>query len=157
MTTLTPTEENLMKLFWELQTFYMRDVLEKHPEPKPHQNTVSTYLKLLAEKNFLTIEKEGRVFKYSVAIPFERYRKLMTEQFLEKYYDHSAPGLIKTLLQEKIITSDELSSFFEVKTLFVPKEEKIKSEKKKDDISLFVDKLKKDHQKSKKKNKKKKK
>ena len=77
---LTATEENLMKLFWSLNSFYLKDVMEHHPEPKPHQNTISTYLKILVEKGYLTTEKEGRIFKYSVAVPMEDYRNFLLKE-----------------------------------------------------------------------------
>ena len=77
---LTAAEENLMKLFWSLNSFYLKDVMEHHPEPKPHQNTVSTYLKILVEKGYLTTEKEGRIFKYSVAVPMEDYRNFLLKE-----------------------------------------------------------------------------
>ncbi len=56
---LTAAEENFMKLFWKMESFYLKDVMEQHPEPKPHQNTVSTYLKILVEKGYLSTVKEG--------------------------------------------------------------------------------------------------
>ena len=60
---LTHAEELLMNILWKLNSAYMKDVMEEYPDPKPHQNTVSTFIKILVEKEFLTIEKEGRIFK----------------------------------------------------------------------------------------------
>ncbi len=71
---LTSAEENFMKLFWKMESFYLKDVMEQHPEPKPHQNTVSTYLKILVEKGYLSTVKEGRIFKYTVLVPLEEYK-----------------------------------------------------------------------------------
>ena len=58
---LTTAEESLMKLLWQMESFYLKDIMEKHPEPKPHQNTVSTYLKILVKKNFLGTKKKGGI------------------------------------------------------------------------------------------------
>ena len=60
---LTPSEELLMQILWKLNAAYMKDVIEHYPEPKPHQNTISTFMKILVEKEFLSTEKEGRIFK----------------------------------------------------------------------------------------------
>jgi BlaI family penicillinase repressor len=58
---LTPSEEILMSILWKLDCAYMKDVIAHYPEPKPHQNTISTFIKILVEKEFLTTEKEGRI------------------------------------------------------------------------------------------------
>ncbi len=97
ITLLTPAEEQLMLILWKLDTFYMKDVIQEHPEPKPHQNTISTYLKILVQKQFLKTAKEGRIFKYSVTVPVEEYRKFLLNGLLENYFDNSSDELISLL------------------------------------------------------------
>ena len=71
---LTAAEENFESCFGKWNLFYLKDVMEQHPEPKPHQNTVSTYLKILVEKRLSIYCKEGRIFKYSVLVPLDGYK-----------------------------------------------------------------------------------
>ncbi len=149
---LTPAEEHLMQLLWKLNSFYMKDVLEQHPEPKPHQNTISTYLKILVEKEFLSTAKEGRVFKYSVAIPMEEYRKFLQQNLIENYFENSNEFL-KMLIEEKMVNSSDITQFFEVKTTVVPVIEERKQE---NPIAEFISELT-EHKKGKKKKKKEKK
>ncbi|MGC4130560.1 MAG: BlaI/MecI/CopY family transcriptional regulator [Bergeyella sp.] len=154
---LTPAEEQLMHLFWKINSFYLKDVMEQHPEPKPHRNTVSTYLKILVDKKFLSIGKEGRIFKYTVAIPFDDYRKFLLNNLTELYFNNSAPEIVKVMLEEKILNTRDLSSLFEIKTTVVPLAEEPKKET---PISEFIEKLTEDKngkKKKKKKDKKKKK
>ena len=110
MHALTHSEELLMSILWKLNSAYMKDVMEAYPEPKPHQNTVSTFMKILVEKEFLTTEKQGRIFKYSVAIPYDDYRKFVLRNFAENYFNHSVPELVKTLLDEQLLTTNELNN-----------------------------------------------
>ena len=49
---LTSGEEQVMKIIWKLGPTYLKDIMLAFPEPKPHQNTVSTFLKNLVAKNF---------------------------------------------------------------------------------------------------------
>lgn len=121
---LTPGEEILMKVLWQLDTAYMRDIVEQYPEPKPHPNTISTFLKILVEKEFLTTEKEGRVFKYSVAIPFEDYRKYLLKLFLEDYFNDSSADLVKLLIQENLLNEDEIENLFNKNTTPIPVHQK---------------------------------
>lgn len=122
---LTSAEENLMRLFWKLESFYLKDVMEQHPEPKPHQNTVSTYLKILVEKGYLATEKEGRIFKYSVVLPMEEYRKFLLKELTHHFFHDSGKEIVSFLLHEKIISQEDLKEFnpvIEIKPLKVIEE-----------------------------------
>lgn len=112
---LTSAEENLMKLFWDLNSFYLKDVMEKHSEPKPHQNTVSTYLKILVEKGYLSTEKEGRIFKYSVIVPFDDYKKFILRELTETFFNNSGREIIEFLFKENLVSQQDITEYFEVK------------------------------------------
>lgn len=113
---LTPAEENLMKLFWELNSFYLKDVMEKHSEPKPHQNTVSTYLKILVEKGYLSTEKEGRIFRYSVIFPFDDYKKFLLKELTHDFFNNSGKEILEFLFKENLISKNDLKEHLDLKT-----------------------------------------
>lgn len=146
---LTPSEELLMTILWKLNSAYMREVMEAYPEPKPHQNTISTFIKILVEKDFLKTEKEGRIFKYTVAVPFEDYRKFLLKNFLENYFENSSPQLIKTLVEENLLAPNEFQQIFG-KAVNV---EENRSDNKENQISYFIEELTSDKKKKKKKKK----
>lgn len=152
ITNLTPAEEDIMFSLWALDSAYMRDVMAKLPDPKPHQNTVSTYLKILVEKEFLSTEKEGRIFKYQVIIPLEEYQNFKLILLLKKYFTSNPKELIERLIDLNIISTQDLYQFFDVKTSVVPKIKKQK--KQKSALREFVEEL--TEKKSKKSKKKKK-
>lgn len=112
---LTPGEETLMNVLWRLEVAYMKEIIEQYPEPKPHPNTISTFLKILVEKEFLTTLKVGRVFQYTVAIPFEDYCKYLLKLFLEDYFNNSATQLMKLLYDENLLNPADLNQFDEDK------------------------------------------
>ncbi|MGX9985712.1 BlaI/MecI/CopY family transcriptional regulator [Soonwooa purpurea] len=166
---LTSSEEQLMLVIWGLDSAYMKDIMTAYPEPKPHQNTVSTFLKILVEKNYLSIEKKGRIFKYIPKIKFEDYRKFQLENLLDLFYNNDERLLLKDLnisvattfkieeapkeekslaeviedsLDENAKTKDNMSS--EVEKHTIEKNSKKKEKKEKKD----KDKKKKKHKKS---------
>lgn len=134
-----------MKQFWKLETFYLKDVMEKHPEPKPHQNTVSTYLKILVEKGYLSTEKEGRIFKYKVLVPYEEYKKFLLKEFSVNFFNNSGKEILEFLFIENIISMNDLQRYVDLKPaktkepkleyaneiLHPKKDKKIKDKKKK--------------------------
>lgn len=117
---LTAAEENLMKLFWKLESFYLKDVMEQHQEPKPHQNTVSTYLKILVEKGYLSTEKEGRIFKYSILVPFEDYKKFLLKELSHNFFNGSGKEILEFLFNENLISQKDLQSYFDLKIEMKP-------------------------------------
>lgn len=117
---LTSAEENLMKLFWDLNSFYLKDVMEKHPEPKPHQNTVSTYLKILVEKGYLSTEKEGRIFRYTVGVPFDEYKKFLLRDLTNNFFNASGREILEFLFKENLITQNDLKDYFDLKIEMKP-------------------------------------
>lgn len=121
---LTPGEELLMNVLWRLDSAYMREIIEQYPDPKPHPNTISTFLKILVEKEFLTTQKEGRIFKYTVAIPFDDYRKYSLHIFLEVYFNNSSAELVKVLVDENLLKEEDLPRFFEMNATVIPIHEK---------------------------------
>lgn len=109
-----------MKLFWKLQSFYLKEVMEQHPEPKPHQNTVSTYLKILVEKGYLSTEKEGRIFKYSVIVPYEDYKKFLLKELSHNFFNNSGKEILEFLFDENLISQNDLRTYFDLKIEMKP-------------------------------------
>ncbi|WP_292008162.1 BlaI/MecI/CopY family transcriptional regulator, partial [Chryseobacterium sp.] len=117
---LTAAEENLMKLFWKLDSFYLKDVMEQHPEPKPHQNTVSTYLKILIEKGYLSAQKEGRIFKYSIQVPYDDYKKFLLKELSHNFFDDSGKEILQFLFNENLISQNDLTDYLNLKIEIKP-------------------------------------
>lgn len=110
---LTPAEEQLMQVIWTLKSPFTKEILEAYPEPKPHPNTVSTFLKILVEKDYLSTEKVGRIFRYNALISSEDYKKNLLHQFLERYFEGSASSLLSYLMEEQLLSSSDLKSYSE--------------------------------------------
>lgn len=101
--TLTAAEEQIMRIVWKMDSGYLREIIAECDEPKPHQNTVSTFLKILVEKEFLTTSREGRVFRYSAAIPEKSYREFILQDLLQRYYNGNASELLNELLMTETL------------------------------------------------------
>lgn len=119
---LTHSEEEIMQLIWSKGNIYFRDLMAAFPDPKPHQNTVSTFLKILVNKNYLTTEKQGRIYLYSPYIGLEDYKKFVLKRFLENYFENSGTELLKILIEEKLIDSKVMEQFSDGKITATIKE-----------------------------------
>lgn len=94
--------------------------MEQHAEPKPHQNTVSTYLKILVEKGYLSTEKEGRIFKYSVIVPFDDYKKFLLKELSHNFFNDSGKEILEFLFNENLISQNDLRTYFDLKIEMKP-------------------------------------
>lgn len=136
---LTSAEEDIMRSVWKLHSAYLRDIMSELPEPKPHQNTVSTYLKILVEKKFIRTEKEGRIFKYQVVVPYRDYQNFKIKSLAEDYFNEKPVQIIERLLDLHLLKSEDLHDFFTVETKVKPSYKKKK--KKNSALKDFVEEL----------------
>lgn len=100
---LTSGEENLMQVIWEHNAAYLKDIMQVYPEPKPHQNTISTFLKNLVEKNYLKTILEGRIFRYEMSVSKADYKKVLLKNFIKNFYNSNPNELLKDLMDAELI------------------------------------------------------
>jgi BlaI family penicillinase repressor len=62
--TLTKAEEGIMQVLWELGKGFLGEIIQEIPNPKPHQNTVATILKIMVTKQIVGIESFGMLKRY---------------------------------------------------------------------------------------------
>ena len=64
MKQLTRAEEEVMQILWNLESAFVRDILDQFPEPKPAYNTVSTIVRILEKKGFVNYQAHGKTHEY---------------------------------------------------------------------------------------------
>jgi BlaI family transcriptional regulator, penicillinase repressor len=113
MKTLTKAEEQVMQVLWQLQEAFLREVVEAMPPPKPHQNTVATLLKILAEKGFVSITAIGRQHQYSAAISKEAYSKSTFKSLVKSYFDGSVMSALSFMVKENNVSITDLEALMQ--------------------------------------------
>lgn len=61
---LTKAELQIMQLLWSKERAYVNDLLEEMPEPRPAYNTVSTIVRILEKKGFVSHKSYGNTHEY---------------------------------------------------------------------------------------------
>ncbi len=110
MKPLTKAEEQVMQALWKQEKAFLREVVEAMPNPKPHQNTVATLLKILVEKEFVGIEVLGRYHQYYPLISKEDYSKRSMKQLVKGYFEGSFSNVVSFMVQENNISVEELET-----------------------------------------------
>jgi len=108
MKTLTKAEEEVMQALWKIDSAFLKDITNEMPEPKPHQNTVATILKILVEKKFVGIEIFGRMHRYFPLVAKEVYSKGRVKSLVKKYYEGSFSNIVSSMVKENNLSIEEL-------------------------------------------------
>lgn len=113
MIKLTAKEEEVMGFFWEKGPLFVKQLLEFYEEPKPHYNTLSTIVRGLEEKGFISYTVYGNTYQYYAAITEEEYRRQTLKGVVKKYFDNSYTRVVSALVEEEKISIEELKKLIE--------------------------------------------
>lgn len=105
---LTPKEEEVMQLLWEHGPIQISRLVELYPDPKPHFNTVSTVVRRLEGKGFVSHNEVAGSFHYFATLPKENFRDRSFGNFIKNYFGGSYYGAVSALVQDEKISADEL-------------------------------------------------
>ncbi|MEG1886224.1 MAG: BlaI/MecI/CopY family transcriptional regulator, partial [Alistipes sp.] len=72
---LTRAELEIMQVFWVKGEVVIHDILDQMPEPKPAYNTVSTIVRILEKKGFVSHKAYGKTYEYYPLLSKEEYAK----------------------------------------------------------------------------------
>lgn len=108
MKDLSPKEEEVMRYFWDNDALFVKQLVEMYPEPKPHFNTLSTYVRSLEEKGFLSHESLGTTYRYFTVITEEEYRNRTLKNMVKKYFGNSYLSVVSSLIKEENISVEEV-------------------------------------------------
>lgn len=105
---LTEREEELMRIFWQHGPMFVREVLEKMPQPRPHFNTVATFVRLLEQKGFLDHESIGHNHRFYPIVSQEEYSKSALHSVVSRYFNNSLHSAVSALIGNENLTDEEV-------------------------------------------------
>lgn len=108
MKNLTAKEEEIMGLFWEKGPLYVKEILSFYDDPKPHFNTVSTIVRGLEEKGYVSHQVFGNTYQYYAVVSEEDFSKSTLKQVICKYFNNSYLSVVSSLVKEEEISVEEL-------------------------------------------------
>ncbi len=105
---LTKAELEIMQIVWKLDAeFIIRDVHEMMPEPKPAYNTVSTMVRILDSKGFLTHKTYGHTNVYMAAVTKDEYTGRFMQGVLNSFFGGSVSRLVTFFSDNKNLSVKE--------------------------------------------------
>ncbi len=123
---LTKAEEQIMKILWKIKKGFVKDIISHFKMPKPAYNTVSTIVRILERKNFVSHKVYGKTHEYFPLIEKKDYTKNFLSKFIGNYFDNSFGQLLSFFSRENDLNVKELEELMKL----VEKEIKLKKNNK---------------------------
>ncbi len=108
MKKLTQKEEEIMNLFWDKGSMFVKELKAFYTDQKLHYNTLSTMVRTLEEKGFIDHEQFGNTYRYFAAITKEEYRKSTLGSVVNKYFNNSYKNVVSLFVENENLSLDEL-------------------------------------------------
>ena len=108
MENLTAREEEVMQILWDLDRALVRDIMEKLPNSKQPYTTVSSIVRILERKGFVSHKPYGKTHEYFPIISKAEYRKRKFKGLLTQYFDNSIESVVSFLVKEEKVSPEEI-------------------------------------------------
>ncbi|MDH7444297.1 BlaI/MecI/CopY family transcriptional regulator [Aquimarina sp. 2201CG14-23] len=127
MKDLTKAEEQIMKYLWKLEKAFLKDIVTQFPEPRPAYTTISTVIRTLVTKKFISFTTYGRIKEYYPLISKETYFKHHFKGVVKNFFSGSTSKFAMFFANDADLDVSELEDMKQ----FI--EEKINKLKKEDE------------------------
>jgi len=114
MKELTKAEEQIMQVLWRLDKGFVKDVIDRLPEPKPAYNTVSTIVRILEKKGFVSHNAYGKTHEYYPLVSKDDYKKRFLKSFIKRYFGNSFQEMVSFFASDRDITLGEMEEIREL-------------------------------------------
>lgn len=111
---LTDKEEETMLLLWEYGPCPVKELLKHFTDPKPHINTLSTFVRALEQKGYVSHE-QGRYggFNYFAIKPKTDYSRGALGKVVSRFFGN-AFSLVSNLVEDEQLDANELRKLLEM-------------------------------------------
>jgi len=105
---LTRAEEQIMEYLWDLGEAFVKDIVERMPEPKPAYTTVSTIIRILEKKGIVSHKAYGNTHSYYPLLSREQYTESCANNLVQRHFDNSLRNLVSFFTSKKNLSIAEL-------------------------------------------------
>ena len=109
VSSLTPTELEMMSVIWSIGPCTVQQVLETlAPQRELAYSSVSTIVRILEQKGYVRSSRQGRGHLYRAAVTKQAYQAQTLGRLLSQVFDDSPALVVQQLLDARELSEDEL-------------------------------------------------
>lgn len=94
---LSPKEEIIMSCIWHHGPLRVKEIIDFLPEPKPHFNTISTFVRGLQSKGWISHKRNGNTYLYFPLVSLDEYRLSSLERTARLLFPEGFKQLVEFL------------------------------------------------------------
>lgn len=111
---LTRAELEIMQIVWAKGNFLVRDILNCMEEPKPAYNTVSTIVRILEKKGFVSHRTYGKTYEYYPVISKREYTQQYMKGVLKNFFGGSLSSMVSFFASDSSISAKETDEIMDI-------------------------------------------
>lgn len=113
MERLTNKEEEIMQVLWQLEKGFVKEIMEQLTGDN-HYNTISTIVRNLEEKGFVSHQAFGKTHQYFPLVTKEAYANKFMNLASQRYFNNSYKSMVSFFAKEEKISAVELREILEI-------------------------------------------
>lgn len=102
-----------MQILWDLEKGFVKDIVERFPDPKPAYNTVSTIVRILEQKGFVDHTAYGKTHEYFPLVGKSDYTRTFMKNFMRNYFSGSFREMVSFFAKEDNLSVAELDELMQ--------------------------------------------
>lgn len=113
MEKLTAKEEEIMRVLWKLEKAFVKEIIP-HLEEESHYNTISTMVRNLEEKGYVSYHAFGKTHQYYPVVSQETYSSSIVNTTTQRFFEGSYKNLVSFFAENEKISADELREIIQL-------------------------------------------
>ncbi len=104
---LTPAELDIMQILWQKDDLYLSDIIAEIDEPRPAYTTVSTIIRILVKKGYVSYKGHGKQHCYYPTITKEEYTERVMSRVKMNFFGGSVANMISFFARKESLSQSE--------------------------------------------------
>ena len=114
MRELTKAELQIMQVLWRKERAFVNEIREDMPEPRPAYNTISTVLRVLVEKEFVSYQNYGKTYQYFPLVNREDYMERYMSGVVNNFFSGSVKAMVSFFTKKEKMSVQEIDELIEM-------------------------------------------
>ncbi|WP_258100747.1 BlaI/MecI/CopY family transcriptional regulator [Marinoscillum pacificum] len=114
MKELTQRELTTLEILWEIEKGFVNDVLEMYPEPKPPYTTISSIIRILETKGYVSHKAYGKTHEYFPIVSRIKYKKHVVKDLVKNFFGGSLNNVVSFMAEEDELSEKDIKEISEL-------------------------------------------
>jgi predicted transcriptional regulator len=108
MKEITKAQEEILRVLWAIGEGAVSNVMDKLPDPKPAYNTVSTVIKVLEKKGYVSHKEFGKTYVYFPVVSKDEYARYAVKNSYTQLFNGSLNQIVSFFVKQDKVSLKEL-------------------------------------------------